>query len=352
MKYILNTRRIYTVLIYKVFRILCIVFLIVLGGCGSALDGTKPAFRMTGMAELSTEDDAKKQGIEHFAAGAYGLAMKFFRLVVGLNPVSIEALNGLAASYDQMGQYDLAERYYREALDLDPQSPQTLNNIGFSYYLQGKFDLALAYLSDAFAVGRDDSVVLANRRLATVGQASIVGPGEPGEDDVKPPPVAAREPDRTAAARPAIRIERTAPDVQTLVTRPRPVLVSMTATAVDSAAAPVSEFRAWPVAVEVSNGTGRSRMASRMGRYLAARGVRPARLSNARSYSISRTTIFYRDGWSDHAGAIAELLPVQVGLRREVGQRAAIRVELGADLLDFDVQLIESTRSVSADESI
>lgn len=290
--------------------------------------------------------------MERFAAADYGLATKYFRLAVALNPVSIEALNGLAASYDQLARYDVAERYYRKALDLDPHSSQTLNNIGFSYYLQGKFDLAQAYLSEALAVDKDDAVVLANRRLVTSGQASIARSGEPAEGDVKRPPVPAREPGRTVAARPAIWIERTAPKVQTLVLTSRPDLVSMTAMAVDGGGAPVSKFSSWPVAVEVSNGTGRSRMAARMRQYLAAKGVRPARLSNAGTFSKSRTTIYYRHGWSDHAGALAELLPAGVGLRKDVEQGAAIRVELGADLLDFDLQLIELTRSVSGDDSI
>ena len=143
-------------------RVLFIVCLIALGGCGNAIDGAKPLFRVAGMAELNSEDDAKKQGIKHFAARDYGLAVKYFRLAVAQNPVSIEALNGLAASYDQLARYDVAERYYRRALDLDPHSLQTLNNVGFSYYLQGKLDLAHAYLADAMAVGKDDAAVYAN----------------------------------------------------------------------------------------------------------------------------------------------------------------------------------------------
>ncbi len=332
------------------FRLLSVVYLIVLGGCGNTVDGVKPVFRVAGMAELDTEGDAKKQGKEHFAAGHFGLAVKYFRLAVARNPVSIEALNGLAASYDQLARFDVAERYYRKALDLDPHSSQTLNNVGFSYYLQGKFDLAQAYLSAAVAAGKDDPVVLANRRLVAVGQTSIAQSARPTEVDVKRPSVPAREPDGTAVARPAIWIERTDPKVQTLVTKPRPELVSMTTIAVDGGDS-VSMFRTWPVAVEVSNGTGRSRMASRMRQYLATKGVRPAHLSNAETYSKKHTTIHYRQGWSDHAGALAELLPIRVRLRKEVEQGAAIRVELGADLLDFDLELIELTRSVSADDS-
>ena len=330
-------------------RVIFIVCLIALGGCGNPIDGAKPVFRVAGMAELNTEDDAKKQGIEHFAARDYGLAVKFFRLAVALNPVSIEALNGLAASYDQLARYDVAERYYRRALDLDPHSLQTLNNVGFSYYLQGKLDLAQAYLADAAAIGKDAAAVHANRQLVAAGQASIA---PPRKGDVKRPPESAGGPGRTAAARSVIRIERTAPEVQTLVLKSRPDLVSMTTMAVDRGGAPVSRFRAWPVAIEVSNGTGRSRMASRMRQYLATKGVRPAHLSNAETYSKIRTTIYYRHGWSDHAGALAELLPVGVGLRKEVEQGAAIRIELGADLLNFDLELLELTRSVSGNDSI
>ena len=93
-------------------------------------------------------------------------------------------------------------------------------------------------------------------------------------------------------------------------------------------------------------------MASRMRQYLATKGVRPAHLSNADTFSKIHTTIYYRQGWSDHAGAIAELLPMGVRLRKEVEQDAAIRIELGADLLEFDFELFELTRNVSGNESI
>ena len=232
------------------FRLLSVVYLIVLGGCGNAVDGVKPVFRVAGMAELDTESDAMKQGKEHFAAGHFGLAVKYFRLAVARNSVSIEALNGLAASYDQLARFDVAERYYRKALDLDPHSSQTLNNVGFSYYLQGKFDLAEAYLSDAVAVGKDDSVVLANRRLVAVGQASSAPSARTTDGDVKRPSVSAHVPDGTAVARPTIRIERTGPAVQTLVTKWRPELISMTAIAVDGGGASFSKFRNWPVEIE------------------------------------------------------------------------------------------------------
>ena len=140
--------------------------------------------------------------------------------------------------------------------------------------------------------------------------------------------------------------------VQTLVLTSRPHLVSMTAMSVAGGGAPVSTLSSCPGPLDVSNRTGRSRIAARMRQYLAAKGVRPARLSNAGTFSKSRTTIYYRHGWSDHAGALAELLPAGVGLQKDVEQGAAIRVELGADLLDFDLQLIELTRSVSGDDSI
>src|SRR3546814_7579021 len=79
------------------------------------------------------------------------------------DPASVEAVNGLAAAYDQLGRYDLAERYYQRALAMDPTSVQTLNNLGYSLLLQGKPELALTFFRDAARIAPDTTVIAANR---------------------------------------------------------------------------------------------------------------------------------------------------------------------------------------------
>src|SRR3546814_11331582 len=81
--------------------------------------------------------------VRSFAAARYGLSVKRFLRAMAGDPASVEAVNGLAAAYDQLGRHDLAERYYQRALAMDPTAVQTLNNLGYSLLLQGKPELAL-----------------------------------------------------------------------------------------------------------------------------------------------------------------------------------------------------------------
>ena len=136
--------------IWNVFRSVTIVASLALGGSASLADG-----RYVDMSSY-------ERGKLHYNAGRFGLAVKHFQLAVDRGPDFIEALNGLAASYDRLGRYDLAARHYGRALGADPDSTQTLNNIGFSYLLQQRFDLAVAYLRDAHSRDMDDPVVAAN----------------------------------------------------------------------------------------------------------------------------------------------------------------------------------------------
>ncbi len=200
-----------------------------LGGCLGGTGGSD-------FVDLS----AYQRGKHHFNVGHFGLAVSHFESAVRREPSSVEALNGLAASYDKLGRFDLSARYYERALAADPDSTQTLNNIGYSYLLQERFDLAVAYLRDAQSRDKEDRVVLANRMTAEVAYQDAdlkrsVEEARAGNQATAPvltpsrPQVAAR-PSVSSTSLPTSRrvkpwIERTAPKVQTLVTRPQVVVL-------------------------------------------------------------------------------------------------------------------------------
>ncbi|HSS65750.1 MAG TPA: tetratricopeptide repeat protein, partial [Gammaproteobacteria bacterium] len=213
--------------------------------------------------------DPYQVGKAQYAAGQYGLAVKSFKAAVDTDPGSVESLNALAASYDKLGRFDLSARYYGRALALAPKDTQTLNNIGYSYLLQKRYDLAVAYLRDAHAAAQDDPVVLANRKVAEVAlqdadlersraaaapdtsadtaQAPASAESREQHSSAAAPPTrgpnrsSSREPESVAAASPATRgpnrpwIERTAPQIQTLITEPQ---YAMTEEAEDAGVAP------------------------------------------------------------------------------------------------------------------
>ena len=166
-----------------------------------------------GMA-VSGSSTALAQGREHFALGNYGIAIDSFNAAITMEPQSVRALNGLAASYDKLGRFDLAERYYNTALAIDPDSPVTLNNAGYSQLLQGNLKEALSMFELAAKLDPDSSRIEANTELAInmLGYDTRRSPREG---------VAVVELAQ-AEATPKMWIEKTAERVHTLVTRPDP----------------------------------------------------------------------------------------------------------------------------------
>lgn len=104
--------------------------------------------------------------------------------------------------------------------------------------------------------------------------------------------------------------------------------------------------------LEVSNGTGRRRMAARLRRFLGARDITAQRLTNADHYSHMTTTIYYRAGWRDSAQYLANLLPADARLWPVEEQRSEVRIELGADMSDFDRDLLFNYGRLDDDPTI
>ncbi len=188
-------------------RMLCVAVAgLALAGCTSLWPGSSAAERPA----TAAAESAYASGANAFAAGHFGLAAQAFHDAVEEAPNSVEALNGLAATYDHVGRYDLAARYYGRALTLDPSSAQTLNNIGYSHMLQGKFDLAAVFLRDAQARAPNDPAIAANRAIAEA--ALRASQPRPSARWSLPPEI-------DSGRLPRVRIERTTPLVQTLVAR-------------------------------------------------------------------------------------------------------------------------------------
>jgi Flp pilus assembly protein TadD len=162
---------------------------------------------------VSGIDLALAQGREHFTLGNYGIAVDTFNAAATLDPKSIRALNGLAASYDKLGRFDLAERYYANALAVNPNSPVTLNNAGYSQLLQGNAEKALEFFELAASQDPNSRWIEANTELA-VNMLGYDTRRSPRED------VAVVE--LAEVKTPTMWIEKTAERVHTLVTRPDP----------------------------------------------------------------------------------------------------------------------------------
>ena len=318
-----------------------------------------------------------ERGKEQFEAGLLGLALQSFRKALADSPDSVAALNAVGATYDRLGRFDLAGNYFQRALSIEPKSAQTLNNIGFSYMLQGRLDDSTEYLKRAYARNQGDEVITANLdalgKLEEADQERVVAKAEV-----------------TSNFLPLARIERVTEKVQALILsvdsvpeveekafplkgmkkflgRSRVVVASWTADGkpVPGRAKALSRtvikrgfvhvvkvnaglYRAALGAgridgaglkglrIEVTNGAGRNKMAARMRSYMDTRGVRVRWLTNAERFDKKKSVIFHRKGFRKEAEALANLLPISIDIVATKGQRADVRLRLGADLLEFD----------------
>jgi Flp pilus assembly protein TadD len=117
-----------------------------------------------GVSRNPAGDEDLKIGKEQFRNGNFGLAEKHFKQAVEQSQDNLEAVIGLAASYDQLGRFELADRLYKEAVRIGGPTPVILNNRGYSYYLRRDFKRA----RDDFqaALRRDPENEMAKRNLA------------------------------------------------------------------------------------------------------------------------------------------------------------------------------------------
>jgi hypothetical protein len=101
---------------------------------------------------------------------------------------------------------------------------------------------------------------------------------------------------------------------------------------------PAVATRAWQAPVpamklEIANGVGTPRLATRTARRLATLGVSASRLTNARPYQQAQTQLQYLPGQEALAQALLARLPVPVEQMRvaSLGGRVDVRLVLGHD---------------------
>jgi hypothetical protein len=170
-----------------------------LGACmGSGL----PTIRPTPMQATSHEtlsERAYDEGKEHLAAGRAGLAIIEFERAVRLDPLSVNALNGIGAAYDSLKRYDIAFSYYKRALLLAPQNADTVNNIAVSLRLAGD-PAASAWFAQAAKLDPTNDTIAAN-----VVQARADVEANQKVQSTRPPEPPASAPMTTVDAAPTLR---------------------------------------------------------------------------------------------------------------------------------------------------
>lgn len=321
-------------------------------------------------------------GRMHLAEGRVDAAMTRFRNALTLEPGYVEALNGLGVAYGQKGRYEEAVQAFRTALAAAPDSARLLNNLGFAQFKAGHLEEASLSLDRALELEPHDLRTRENvRQLAEAREraALTMKPDEPVKapqvtavvpaqaDDAVPAPVQVRPVEAVAAAVP-VSEPRTEParsaNFEVVLAKSNESMLVQVAPAVyeirliaaaqqvasGPAAAPVApavEPKPVPTRtslaaidrLEVSNGAGTNRLATRTARRLAEMGAAVARVTNYPGFGRQHTEIHYRDGHAESAKWLGARLPVDARLINVGGLRGDVDVRLvvGRDMVQSDV---------------
>src|SRR5215210_6276034 len=110
-----------------------------LAGCGGSqakLEIRSTPAPLSAMVKAVPVRIAEANG--YLAIGNVGLAVESYRKALREQPDSVDAMVGLAASYDGMNRFDLSRRYFESALAVVPKDSRVLTAFAHSLDMQGR----------------------------------------------------------------------------------------------------------------------------------------------------------------------------------------------------------------------
>ena len=340
------------------------------------------------------------EGRMQAANGNFGLAIDAFRRAIRQLPQSIEAYDGLAASYDHLGRFDLAQRYYEEALAFAPADPHLQAHYAASLRAHGMIREAeqLEALAAAMpATPAAQNAAPEEAAAGTMGAAPLAPLAQVASTmaSVSPPAQFVPAAQRPAVTRPvpeapqSARPERVVPEVSrpsgpylerlstgevALITRPanemsaengfrraepaparEPVVASVLRTASQSVfnraqprppsarVAPRSQVAvASQPAARILNAVGRRGQASRMETHLRSLGWQQTSIGDAQARRAV-SVILTPAATARQATELASSLPFRPRVVRSARVRQVVLV-LGNDAVVFDQRLLRGGR--------
>jgi hypothetical protein len=254
--------------------------------------------------------------------GRHQAAIAEFQKAVAIDPQSVKAYNAMGVSYDSIALYRQATLCYEAAVKLDPTAGYVYNNMGYSFMLQGNHGEAVEAFKKALSLDSENIRIHNNlaRAYSLSGQVDLAT----NEFEYSVSRTYAEtlvEQITKGAAGPVTTSNlssHTRPDTSgaimddPFVTRVSEFLASRDsdnpssppdkAATVEARSAEQKSTGA--TRVEVSNGNGVNQMATMVGDYLRKKGFRVARITNARSFNIARTCVYYQ---KDHSAVADEI---------------------------------------------
>jgi hypothetical protein len=217
-----------------------------LAGCGGSEAKLEIRSTPTPLSATSKPMPARlAEAHGHLALGNVGLAIESFRKALREQPDSVDAMVGLADSYDRMARFDLSRRYYESALAIVPADTRVLMAFARSLETQGQSVEAAEVRSEirarsAAAAPPPSPAVQAPIPVPKVAQAlqPVVGPSV----TVKLPPA---RPVAVVVTKPAIEpkppviLPRANPELKIAAAPVAPIVVAKKVEPAKAPAAPV-----------------------------------------------------------------------------------------------------------------
>jgi hypothetical protein len=123
----------------------------------------------------------------HLALGNVALALEGFRKAARDDPVSMEALAGMADCYARMTRFDLARRYYEAALAVAPQNPALLASFAAMLERQGLKAEANAVRTEIAVLASAAPPQGAGAALPSLASSAVAVDGAPGPAEIAAP---------------------------------------------------------------------------------------------------------------------------------------------------------------------
>ncbi len=343
-----------------------------LGACMSRYPAIRPS-PVSASNQGSASERAYQEGKVELNAGHSGLAIVAFERALRLDPLSVAALNGIGAAYDDLKRYDIAQGYYRRALALAPTSADTLNNLAVSMQLAGD-PKAGELFARAAASDPNNVVISANIKLAHYEQSVTVHADQAPpatearpEDEANPPMIDRSRPSLERSGVSEVRLElptvvrgatTTLSDtslipVAAIISQPAQMPIASAAPvegqSVPASIAPVQAAAPNPTPpgsrgiakIAVSNCAGRNHMARRFRAFLRQNGLAVGHIANAPQFNCEQSVVLKHTGQDQIASDLARTLPFGIAIQADDTMAEDVRLVLGRDLLPFDRTLEE-----------
>jgi Flp pilus assembly protein TadD len=319
-----------------------------------------------------------RMGISYDFLGDSSRAMENYKKALSMDPDLDYVHNNLGYSYLLQGNPDAAIQAFQRAIALDAEKKRYHNNLAMAYGEKGQFGLAFeefkqaesepkAYRNLALLLYRKGHYKDAATNLGKALAASF--PKTDKENDaatieVRSEPDWQERSEQQVFARPIISTERgeqsdtakagevlakTVPEAgeamveqaedtfQTVVFVPIPKSKNMV---ISKGKTEQKEPDTPPeVGVEVLNGNGVNRMATRVGGYLSERGFLVLSPRNADHFNHPETKIYYCIGYLQDAYRVAQVIPGYQNMEKAEQSKhanAKIEVLIGKDMIPFD----------------